>query len=59
MHDRPLSRRGLITTGRKKRKKPEKLRKQVGHGANSPVFWSCVEEGEMWGDPAATEGIGL
>ncbi|GCE01526.1 integrase [Embleya hyalina] len=52
------ARRGLITTGRKRGKKPEKLRKQSGHAANSPVFWSYVEEGEMWED-AATEDIGL
>ncbi|MFJ8745799.1 hypothetical protein ACIRL2_41385 [Embleya sp. NPDC127516] len=46
------------TTGRKRGKKPEKLRKQSGHSANSPVFWSYVEDGEMWED-AATEGLGL
>ncbi|WP_126641479.1 hypothetical protein [Embleya hyalina] len=52
------ARRGLVTTGRKKGKKPEKLRKQSGHSANSPVLWSYVEDGEMWED-AATEGLGL
>ena len=51
-------RRGLVTTGRKKGKRVEKLRAQTGHAANSPVFWEYVEEGEMWED-AATEGIGL
>jgi integrase len=51
-------RRGLVTTGRKEKKRVEKLRAQTGHAANSPVFWEYVEEGEMWED-AATEGIGL
>lgn len=51
-------RRGLVTTGRKKGKRVEKLRKQTGHAANSAVFWEYVEEGEMWED-AATEGLGL
>lgn len=51
-------RRGLVTTGRKKGKKVEKLRAQTGHATNSPVFWEYVEEGEMWED-AATDGIGL
>jgi integrase len=51
-------RRGLVTTGRKKGKRVEKLRAQTGHATNSPVFWEYVEEGEMWED-AATEGLGL
>jgi integrase len=51
-------RRGLVTTGRKEKKRVEKLRAQTGHAANSPVFWEYVEEGEMWED-AATDGIGL
>jgi hypothetical protein len=51
-------RRGLVTTGRKKGKRAEKLRAQTGHATNSPVFWEYIEEGEMWED-AATEGIGL
>lgn len=51
-------RRGLVTTGRKKGKRVEKLRAQTGHAANSPVFWEYIEEGEMWED-AATDGIGL
>lgn len=51
-------RRGLVTTGRKRGKRVEKLRAQTGHAANSPVFWEYVEEGEMWED-AATDGIGL
>ncbi|MGW8703358.1 tyrosine-type recombinase/integrase [Streptomyces eurythermus] len=51
-------RRGLVTTGRKKGKRVEKLRAQTGHAANSPVFWEYVAEGEMWED-AATEGLGL
>lgn len=51
-------RRGLVTTGRKKGKRAEKLRAQTGHATNSPVFWEYVEEGEMWED-AATDGIGL
>ena len=51
-------RRGLVTTGRKKGKRVEKLRAQTGHASNSPVFWEYVEEGEMWED-AATEGLGL
>ncbi|MFJ9662832.1 tyrosine-type recombinase/integrase [Streptomyces griseoflavus] len=49
---------GLVTTGRKKGKRVEKLRAQTGHSENSPVFWRYVRDGEMWED-AATEGIGL
>jgi integrase len=51
-------RRGLVTTGRKKGKRAEKLRAQTGHAVNSPVFWEYIEEGELWED-AATDGIGL
>lgn len=50
--------RGLVSTGRKRGKRTEKLRKQGGWAANSPVFWEYVEEGERWED-TATEGIGL
>ncbi|MFF3326422.1 hypothetical protein [Streptomyces sp. NPDC002889] len=49
---------GLITTGRKKGKRVEKLRAQSGHAENSPVFWKYVRDGEKWED-AATDGIGL
>jgi integrase len=49
---------GLITTGRKQGKRPEKLRAQSGHAENSPVFWRYVRDGEAWED-AATDGIGL
>ncbi|MFF8293650.1 hypothetical protein ACF068_31200 [Streptomyces sp. NPDC016309] len=52
------ARRGLVTTGRKKGKRVEKLRRQGGWSANSPVFWEYVDEGEAFED-AATEGIGL
>jgi hypothetical protein len=52
------ARRGLVTTGRKWGKRIEKLRKQGGWAANSPVFWEYVDECERWED-AATEGIGL
>ncbi|MCX4231803.1 hypothetical protein [Streptomyces ortus] len=52
------ARRGLVTTGRKKGKRVEKLRHQGGWSANSPVFWEYVDEGEAFED-AATEGIGL
>lgn len=52
------ARRGLVTTGRKKGKRVEKLRRQGGWAANSPVFWEYVDEGEAFED-AATEGIGL
>ncbi|MFD4865244.1 hypothetical protein [Streptomyces sp. NPDC058412] len=51
-------RRGLVTTGRKKGKRVEKLRAQGGWSANSPVFWEYVAEGELFED-AATDGIGL
>ncbi|MEU6011894.1 hypothetical protein [Streptomyces sp. NPDC047453] len=51
-------RRGLVTTGRKKGKRVEKLRKQGGWSANSAVFWEYIDEGEMFED-AATDGIGL
>ncbi|WP_042404438.1 hypothetical protein [Streptacidiphilus carbonis] len=51
-------RRGLVTTGRRKGKRPEKLRAQGGWSKNSPVFWEYVDEGEKWEDNA-TEGIGL
>ncbi|MFD0042688.1 hypothetical protein ACFVIZ_34180 [Streptomyces anulatus] len=52
------ARRGLVSTGRKRGKRAEKLRKQGGWAANSPVFWEYVDEGERWED-TATEGIGL
>jgi integrase len=52
------ARRGLVTTGRKKGKRVEKLRSQGGWSPNSPVFWEYVDEGEAFED-AATEGIGL
>nr|WSS73663.1 hypothetical protein OG491_36170 [Streptomyces sp. NBC_01175] len=51
-------RRGLVTTGRRKGKRTEKLRAQGGWSPNSPVFWEYVDEGEKWEDNA-TEGIGL
>ncbi|WP_328392316.1 hypothetical protein OHS70_00165 [Streptomyces sp. NBC_00390] len=49
---------GLITTGRKKGKRVEKLPAQSGHAENSPVLWKYVRDGEKWED-AATDGIGL
>ncbi|WP_445527491.1 hypothetical protein [Streptomyces cyslabdanicus] len=52
------SRRGLVTTGRKKGKRVEMLRQQGGWSPNSPVFWEYVDEGEAFED-APTEGIGL
>ncbi|WP_179165975.1 hypothetical protein [Streptomyces sp. Amel2xC10] len=52
------ARRGLVTTGRKRGKRTEKLRQQGGWAPNSPVFWEYIDEGERWED-AATEGIGL
>ncbi|MFK3734653.1 hypothetical protein ACI2LJ_30805 [Streptomyces sp. NPDC088090] len=51
-------RRGLVTTGRRKGKRSEKLRTQGGWAKNSPVFWEYVDEGDKWEDNA-TEGIGL
>ncbi|WP_374987180.1 hypothetical protein [Streptomyces fradiae] len=51
-------RRGLVTTGRRKGKRSEKLRTQGGWSKNSPVFWEYVDEGDKWADNA-TEGIGL
>ncbi|MFD9633677.1 site-specific integrase [Streptomyces violascens] len=51
-------RRGVVTTGRKKGKRAEKLRTQGGWSPKSAVFWEYVDEGEKWED-AATEGIGL
>ncbi|GGY71476.1 hypothetical protein GCM10010363_61030 [Streptomyces omiyaensis] len=52
------ARRGLVTTGRRKDKRVEKLRTQGGWAKNSPVFWEYVDEGDKWEDNA-TEGIGL
>ncbi|GAA0925060.1 tyrosine-type recombinase/integrase [Streptomyces thermoalcalitolerans] len=52
------ARRGLVTTGRKRGKRVEKLRAQGGWSPSSPVFWEYVDEGERWED-AATEDIGL
>ncbi|MGW3253524.1 hypothetical protein ACWDCX_23560 [Streptomyces fungicidicus] len=52
------ARRGLVTTGIKKGKRIDKLRRQGGWSANSPVFWEYVDEGEMFED-APTEGIGF
>ncbi|MFF6903334.1 site-specific integrase [Streptomyces hydrogenans] len=51
-------RRGLVTTGRRKGKRSEKLRTQGGWAKNSPVFWEYVDEGDKWEDNA-TAGIGL
>ncbi|MFF0000048.1 site-specific integrase [Streptomyces avermitilis] len=39
------ARRGLVTTGRKKGKRVEKLRRQGGWSANSPVFWGVRGRG--------------
>jgi hypothetical protein len=50
-------RRGLVTTGRRNGKRPEKPRAQGGWSKNSPVFWEYIDEGEKWEDNA-TEGIG-
>ncbi|MEU2308217.1 hypothetical protein [Streptomyces misionensis] len=55
---RHSARRGLVTTGRKKGRRIEKLRRQGGWSANSPVFCEYVDEGRAFED-AATEGIGL
>lgn len=52
------ARRGLVTTGIKKGKRIDKLGRQGGWPANSPVFWEYVDEGEMYED-APTEGIGF
>ncbi|AOT57448.1 hypothetical protein A4G23_00235 [Streptomyces rubrolavendulae] len=52
------ARRGLVTTGRKKGKRVEKLRRQGGWSPKSQVFREYVDEGEAFED-AATEGIGL
>jgi hypothetical protein len=52
------ARRGLVTTGRKAGRRPEKLRSQGGWSKTSAVFWEYVDEGEAFED-AATEGIGL
>ncbi|WP_405816489.1 hypothetical protein OG241_17950 [Streptomyces sp. NBC_01390] len=52
------ARRGLVTTGRKRGKRAEKLRLQGGWSPNSPVFWEYVDEGEAFED-AVTEGLGL
>ncbi|MFD6327700.1 hypothetical protein ACFWOL_33900 [Streptomyces sp. NPDC058442] len=51
-------RRGVVTSGRKRGKRAEKLRAQGGWSPKSPVFWEYIDEGERWED-AATEGIGL
>ncbi|MFI0909373.1 hypothetical protein [Streptomyces abikoensis] len=52
-------RRSLVTTGRKKGKRPEKLRQQGAAGLRSPpVFWEYVDEGER-GEDAANEDSGL
>ncbi|MFC9619398.1 hypothetical protein ACFTXM_05165 [Streptomyces sp. NPDC056930] len=47
-------RRGLVTTGRRKGKRPEKLRVQGGWSKNSPVFWEYVDEGERTTPPMAS-----
>jgi hypothetical protein len=52
------ARRTLVTLGIKNRRRVDKLRRQGGWSANSPVFWEYVDEGEAFED-AATEGIGL
>lgn len=52
------ARRGLVTTGIKKGKRVDKLRRQGGWSANSPVFWEYVDEGAMFED-APTDGIGF
>ena len=52
------ARRTLVTLGIKNGKRVDKLRRQGGWGANSPVFWEYVDEGAMFED-APTEGIGF
>ncbi|MGN4160281.1 hypothetical protein ACRWOO_11450 [Streptomyces sp. NEAU-PBA10] len=52
------ARRTLVTLGIKNGKRVDKLRKQGGWSANSPVFWEYVDDGSAFED-APTEGIGL
>lgn len=51
-------RRDLVSTGRKKGKRVEKLRKQGGWSPKSAVFWDYVDDGEKRED-TATKGLGL
>ncbi|MFF0170220.1 site-specific integrase [Streptomyces prasinus] len=44
------ARRGLVTTGIKKGKRVDMLRRQGGWSANSPVFWEYVDEGVLFED---------
>ncbi|MGW9439626.1 hypothetical protein [Streptomyces sp. NPDC055607] len=52
------ARRTLVTLGIKNGRRVDKLRKQGGWSAKSPVFWEYVDEGGMFED-APTKGIGL
>ncbi|MDA5281053.1 hypothetical protein [Streptomyces sp. Isolate_45] len=49
---------GFITTGSKKGKRPDQLRRQSGHSASSAVFWEYVRRGARW-EETASQGIGL
>ncbi|GCE01021.1 hypothetical protein EHYA_08760 [Embleya hyalina] len=52
------ARRGRVTTGRRRGRKPEELRKQCRYAAHDPVFRSHGEDGGTCED-AGIDNIGL
>ncbi|GAA3077541.1 hypothetical protein [Streptomyces glomeratus] len=54
----PPPRSGFIITAIEQGKRPDEVRRQSGHAANSPVFWEYVRRAVRWHDPVS-RGIGL
>ncbi|MGV9248037.1 hypothetical protein [Streptomyces sp. NPDC003710] len=52
------ARSGFITTAIERGKRPDEVRRQSGHAANSPVFWEYVRKAMRWHNPVS-RGIGL
>ncbi|MFE7212461.1 hypothetical protein ACFU93_21200 [Streptomyces sp. NPDC057611] len=51
------ARAGFITTAIEQGKRPDEVRRQSGHAANSPVFWEYVRKAVRWHNPVSL-GIG-
>jgi len=52
------ARAGFITAAIEQGKRPDEVRRQSGHAANSPVFWEYVRKAMRWHNPVS-RGIGL
>lgn len=52
------ARAGFITTAIEQGKRPDEVRRQSGHTAQSAVFWEYVRKAQRWHDPVS-RGIGL